>query len=125
MAVNVRWLDDTKTIIVLEYIGAWTWSELFQARATAAEMRGSWDGKLPSIQDLTNGQLLPKDIFSNAHRVTATMPENSLIVLVGTNALARAVLETLRRLDRGGQQHYRIAATVDEAAALIKAELNL
>ncbi len=125
MPINVRWLDDTKTIIVLEYVGAWTWDELFKARTTAAERRGSWDAPLPSIQDLTRGQFLPKDIFSNAHRVTATMPENSFIVLVGANALARAVLETLRRLGRGRQQKYHIAATVDDAAALIKAELNL
>ena len=125
MPINVRWLDDTKTIIVLEYVGAWTWDELFRARSAAAEMRGSWDAPLPSIQDLTRGQFLPKDIFANAHRVSATMPENSFIVLVGANTLARAVLETLRRLGRGRQQQYHTAATVEEAATLIRAELNL
>ena len=119
VTVNLSWLDEEHTIFLFEYIGSWTWDELYQAMDQAFAM-GTVGIGIASIHDLSRGNTVPANPFQHARHLSVTLPDNPIMVIVGANVVVLAILDLLRRILHTMNGRYFTAASKDEAVALIR-----
>lgn len=120
MAVKVGWVDEEAKILCFEYIGAWTWDEIYKAVTDAERWTTSHLAGIYVIHDFTNGQGIPRDALLHGQRLAGDLADDALVVIVGSGTLGRFMLDILRRLSPSFKEKYQTAATVHEAVALIQ-----
>ena len=122
MSIQVRWADSQQTIVLYQYADNWTWAEVYEAMTESKRLLDGDFKDVFFIHDFTNGQTVPKDVFTHGRRFIFEMPENTIVALVGTALLGRMLIDVLSRFSPKFKQQYRLAETVDEAIALIEHE---
>lgn len=120
MPITVRWADVEQSIIVYDYLGSWTWDDLYNAIRTVEEWTNDKQRVVPIIHNLTNGRMIPKDALFHSQRLVGQLPEGAVAVVVGAGTFARIIIETLRHLNRGFDEQYKTANTLEEAVELLK-----
>ena len=121
MTIDLRWIDEEHSGFIFEYLGTWTWNELYQASQTAVAW-GTGRQNVPSIHDLSQSHTFPEDALFHGRHLSFGLPDNPIMVIVGANPFVLAMIDLLRRLSRSIERQYFTAASVDEAIALIKNE---
>ena len=86
MAVDVKWLDDSKTAILREFEGSWTWNEFYASQKEAAAMLNSVKYEVPQIFDFSQAAVIPANALSHIRDSDNNMPENRGASIVVTQS---------------------------------------
>lgn len=120
MAVEVRWLNPEKTVILFVYIHPWSWDDLADAREQRDRLMNEVEHPVTVIIDLSASRQLPPNIFAGIRRVWEKKHAKSgKIILVGANPLIRSASDVLMRLTPGMLPHVRMTKTLEEAYELL------
>ncbi len=120
MPVLISWDDDDRTTIRYDYDGKWTWEEVYTANDEVTALMHEVEHPVSIIHDLTRSAGLPSGALTHAHRFTAGLPENwDISVVVGSGTFTEALLNIFSRVYKTLGEHYKTAATLEEARAII------
>lgn len=99
MAIDTRWDNKKKTVILLEFESEWNWEELEAAVHQADQFIGSVEHFVDLIIDL-EGTAIPRDILTAAKTLLASgeaRPNEGVRVVVGANGAIRTIYQTIQK----------------------------
>jgi hypothetical protein len=99
MAINTRWDNKTKSVVLLEFETEWSWAELEEAVQKADALIGSVENFVDLIIDL-EGTSIPKDIVNAAKTLLASgeaRPNEGARVVVGANGAMKTIYQAIQR----------------------------
>lgn len=123
MPVTMRWLDDERRIYLAEYIGAWTWHELFQQTHCAEREFDTLDYVVHVIHDFTRTTQYPPNILSQSVSLARNMhPNTGIGVLVGTGNFFHTLLNIMSNVYEATfhENLFKVAHNIDEARDLLQ-----
>jgi hypothetical protein len=117
----MRFLNDEKTIMLAEYIGAWTWDEFFPARDAANAQFDELDHDVTIIHDWSQQKGLPANALSNSRRLLEKQhPHTGQHIFVGVNPLFLSIFGVFVKIYKPATRFPMIfALNVEEAVKLI------
>lgn len=122
MPITVTWIDDAHTLLMLRYVGAWTWPDYLESKKRLAHMAAQVNHPIDIISYAEPDSLHPPTgMIANLTQGLSMLPANTNIMVVVKDHLfmntAASVLPSVRKLDP------RITSvnTLAEAYALIEA----
>lgn len=126
MTVQVQWYDESQTILHYQYIGNYTWEEVYTAVDAGYKLAESVQHTVGSIIDMTAAGAIPKGALTHGRQLNKRVHSNVVMqVTVGTGTFIRTMSETFNKLYGmvGGQVSTFFADSVDEAQEMIKDKL--
>lgn len=124
MAINTRWDDKKKSIVLLEFETEWSWADLEEAIQKADALIGSVENFVDLIIDL-EGTSIPKDIMSAAKALLASgeaRPNEGARVVVGANGAMKTIYQALQKTLNTAVDGREIlfAPSISDARAIIR-----
>jgi len=120
MGVSIRWLDDSKIVLSLEFESPWTWEEFSNASEQVNTMLDTLDHVADVIIDFRKSKGLPAGFLSQARKMgSKSHPKRGIVVIVGANRFIQVAVDTVRAVYRQIVKNIQIADTVEEAQALL------
>lgn len=122
MAVNMYWHNAEKDIFIAEYVGRWTWDELFQARAAANVEFDTVTHKVDVIHDWRNSLDFPPNMLGQTRNLMPRMhPNTGNNIMVGTSPLFQAMWKAFSAAYAAlvKNRRFYVVNTMDEAHKLI------
>jgi hypothetical protein len=121
VSIQIRWFDDEKRILLYEFVGVWTWEDLYAVLKQATEMSLSVNHPVDAIVDLTRNGSTPMGALLNLRQITSweTVTWNTA-VLIGANVITRGVVATFRGLYPRSGARVHTANSFPEAVEIIE-----
>jgi hypothetical protein len=123
MTVTTQWFDDEHTIILTEFIGNWTFEELWTVYNNALGMVKSVDHKVDCIVDMSRSSpALPSGSLIQLKRIADYQhPQTGITVYVKANKLMKAITKVFWLFYRSSAEKYpfEFARSVAEAHAIL------
>lgn len=120
MPVTVVWDDDAHTAVRYDYIGKWTWEDVYAVAKEANTMVASVPYSVSIIHNMTESAGMPSGALTHARRITMSIPENwDVSVVVGSGAFTESLLSIFSKVYKKLGDHYKTAQSLDQARALI------
>lgn len=118
-SIEVRWMDDEKSILLYEIREAWTLEQFFKLARQISLMSSAAQHQINLIGYIDPRLPLPSGNFLSSARIALGMfPYNiDLFVTVGGHHYIVTVMEMFSRTIK--KPHIKLAATVEEALNLI------
>lgn len=124
MAIQVRWDDDTHSIIYCEFGVTWTLEEYQRHVDDILGLVTSVKHPVYQIHDFANSRVPPRQWLTAGRYVeTHSTPQTVFSVVVGANSYVKILLNVAQRLFLRNIPVY-MADTKQEAYALINAHQN-
>lgn len=124
MTISARWFDEEHTIILTEFIGSWTWDELWTAYRQILKMADTVDGKVDNIVDLTHSfPLPPPGALTQLRKVAEYQhPNTGITVYVKASLMMRGIATLFWKYfpDSAEKYPFEFAKTRAEAHARLK-----
>lgn len=122
MGINSSWDNDEKTIILMEFEGQWTWTDVQNVGTRHNQMIDEVTHPVDFIVDFSKSQHVPPGFLQHTRRVlSGAHPRSRAVILVGMNPLMRAGFDMMFRtyslLLRS--RMFKMAKSVDEARQLL------
>lgn len=131
MGIELYWDNDEQTILLAEFDNHWTWDELHAILRTVKKITAERTEKIGAIVDLSNGLRLPggallsKETFDNFKKILKMGDEGKgPVVVVGLNAMVKAVYDAVAKLDPKATDDVSFAKTQDEARRILRQRLT-
>lgn len=126
MSIKVKWDNAEKMILRYNFEGDWTWQELDMMWRQSEQMVEGLTERYDVILDVRQMNGIPRNALQVIRdQFEVHSPNGGLTVLVGANALMRAILDVLTRIKPQGFGHYRCASTLEEAYQLIASHIRV
>lgn len=120
MAVTSGWYDDEQTIMLYTFTGAWTWEELYPAYQQAIQMENSVPYRVYVILDMRQSRRIPPAALTHLKSITDHQPDNlGVSVFVTTDRFSHALYEMGSKLYSRIRDYFEVAATLEDALAII------
>jgi hypothetical protein len=122
MTVSVKWDNDSRTIITVEFATHWTWDELYAALDEVNLMIDKLDYVVDVIEDWRLSPRLPVSAFAHARNLVRKMhPRLGTIIYVGMNAIVRALWNGAIKVypHMLGERKFLMTETMDQARTLL------
>ncbi len=122
MGITVQWDDDSKTVIRLDFMGKWTWTELHEANAAMGKMVKDVSTRIDLITDLSTSHILPEGALSQARSITMREKmDMGIIVAVRAGKFIEILYGMFQQLygKRSGFPDTFFVNSLEEARALI------
>ncbi len=123
MPVNFSWDNPEHTIVRYDFVGKWTWEELY------ATMYESWAeiDKLPymveSISDFSKVNNVPPSAMTHLRSLSQNRPENTgTMVFVGANSYLTLMFQTFSKIFQTTlrrEMNIQAAKTLEEARTIL------
>jgi hypothetical protein len=123
MSVQFSWDNPENTIVRYDFVGKWTWEELYET------FYQSWDeiAKLPytvdSISDFSRTSNAPPSVMTHVRKLSQNRPENTgIMVIVDANNFLSMMLQTFSKLLQSTlrrELNIQAVKTLAEARALL------
>ncbi len=123
MAVQIRWLDDDKRIVIQTYQGDWTIKDFMLTVNRTYRLLETVDYPVDVITDFTKSARGPVHLQNlGRHMEKHTSANQRLIIFVGANQYIRTMGAIAKRVSPGTPFiHY--VQTLDEAQTFIQSHL--
>jgi hypothetical protein len=118
MTVNIEWDNEEKTVVRMEMVGKWTWTEAYEGSQKGYAMLETVDYVVNIIIDLRRSSGLPMLALTHARNMIARRhPRTGLTVFIGVNALFLMLWRTFKSAypKISATSDFTFAATIDEA----------
>ena len=123
MPVSFTWGDPEKRIARYEFVGKWTWEELYTVFHASWNEVVQLDHIVDSISDMTQTNSIPPSAMTHVRSLAQNRPQNTgLMILVGANTYLTMAMQTFRKLYEGTLKRdldMVFAKSLDEAHAII------
>jgi hypothetical protein len=120
MPVIADWIDNEESIALIDYNGAWLWSEAVPANLRVAEMIASKPYRCDIIGNFRSGAMESiRPAFDYARKILAQMPGNLGMIVVVTNPVISMLASVYKSLDPKMGAKLHTAATVEQARGII------
>ena len=123
MAINTRWDNKKKSVVLLEFETEWSWGELEEAVQKADALIGSVENFVDLIIDL-EGTSIPKDVMNAAKTLLASgeaRPNEGARVVVGANGAMKTIYQTIQKtFSSAGDREILFAPSLSDARAIIR-----
>lgn len=123
MAIQTTWDNDECTIIRVDILGEWTWSDLHEALTQAVVLLDEQAcTQADLIVDVSRVTKIPALALPNVRSLAQRRdPRMSTTVLVGMSDVMRTLLNAFLQVYNavGRKEHYFLVKTVEEARAQI------
>ena len=124
MSITIAWDNQDKTILKGTVAPPFTWEELFDQWDIAAEMIRSMPHPVHLIVISQSTGFPPGNALAQLNRISTNVPQNlGLAIMVTTNRFIALINSTLFKLSPRFSRRGRVASSLDEAYALIAAEV--
>jgi hypothetical protein len=121
MAIQVSWLDESKTVLIAHYAGEWTMSDYFRFVDEREAMIMAQPHLVHIIYDYTDSNSTPKDLLAGAQYANKHMPRNQgLVVFLKANAVIKAFTLMAKRTGLPVTRYVYTAESKEEALSLIE-----
>jgi hypothetical protein len=112
-------LQEDGHVLYIKFADPWNLSDLEQAYNTEIGLRDNATFKLHTLLDVTQMRQIPPGFLAVAKRTPSfSHPRRGDLVVIGANAFARVLGETLMRITRASQ--IKFFNTPDEGRAYLK-----
>lgn len=122
MSIQIRWFDDTKRIVLWEFVGQWTLDELHTIYTKSHNMCLEVpEHTVNALVDMTRSpDTIPSSIFSSltARRRTEA-PNFGMVVIVSNSTLIKVFVNIMDRMP-SLHEHFKIVLTREEGLAFIE-----
>ena len=122
MPITLKWDNEEKTIIRIDFVGEFTWDDINAIAHEEQVLLDSVEHKADFIVDLEK-VILPKDTLANFSKIVSTPiimhPNAGLIVVIGTNRFVEAILNIFGSVYKQGEKIVTVAS-LEEAYKAIK-----
>lgn len=125
MPVEMQWYNPEKTIYHAQYIGNWTWDELYRALENANRDFDTVKHKVDVLQDWSRCGKFPPNIVSNSRNLIDKMhPNAGISMMVGGSMLLKSLWQVFSQLNTftTGKRTFLFANTLEEAVHIIEIE---
>lgn len=121
MPIEVDWDDTDHTTLLYTYHGRWNWDDVTAAAAMALALCADSTGPIAAIVDMRDAESLPNRVFAEGTPLTASVPQESVRVIVGGDPTLRAIKDILARLPgaRLSSSKLDFADTLEEAREIV------
>jgi len=124
MPVSIRQENEGR-IVVWVFEGSWTWEEYYEKRTAVNEAIEATPHPVDMIIDMSNSQLLPKNLMTHAGSAARNAPDNlRKTVFVGSNMILRTFFKMFSQLygvlKSGKELDFMMVASLDEAYAALR-----
>ena len=125
MAIQVSWMDESKTVLVARFTGEWTMSDYFRFVDEREVMIMAQPHKVHIIYDYTESISNPKDLLAGAQYANKHMPNNQgIVVFLKANPVIKAFMLMAKRTGLPVTRYVYTAESKDEALLLIEKKAN-
>ncbi len=121
MPINIRWLDDTRRILLWEIEGRWTLDEMHEVYSRGTDMCLEVpENTVNALIDLAGSNAIPSNIFSALSTRTRTnAPNFDMSVIVSKNALVKVFIDIMNKMPVLHEQ-FKIVTTREAGLAFIE-----
>jgi hypothetical protein len=120
MPIDVRWDDEAKTIVRLDFVSPVSWEVFQDAMDRAAKLAESVDYRVDVLSIPGEVPMPPGSPVPQVQRAFKKLPRNvGLVIMLTSNAFARTIVSTVGSMYIG--KRYKAAENFDEAYRLIDA----
>jgi hypothetical protein len=124
VGVTVTWDNEERTRLRWDFEEKWTWDEYYQADQQARTMMEGVSYSIGGIVNLQKSTSLPPETLTHFRRIaTNPIPNISISVIVGANALVTAFYKIFRSLYGSAAEKFAFANTIEEARTFISHRL--
>ncbi|MBZ0281837.1 MAG: hypothetical protein K8L97_13945 [Anaerolineae bacterium] len=121
MSVQADWFDpEQKNIIRYEFVGSWTWDDLYAAMNQVNTLMASVDHTVYIIIDFRQGRGVPGGALTHMRSSTMRAADNwGGGVFLGINTFLQALVSTFIKVYPRLGDRYHTAKTLEEALTII------
>lgn len=120
MPISITWDDEAQSVLRLTYESRWTWDEFYEAFRLSGRYLRSADYEVSVINDVSGDTQPPQNLMGNLQTCLESLAPNvGLIVFVGDDLYAAAVVEVMRGMYPLHTGNWHATETLDDARALI------
>jgi hypothetical protein len=120
MPIDVRWDDEAKTIVRLDFIAPVSWDMFQDAIDRAAKLAESVNYRVDVLSIPGEVPMPPGSPVPQVQRAFKKLPRNvGFVVMLTSNAFARTIVSTVGGMYIG--KRFKAAESIDEAYRLINA----
>jgi hypothetical protein len=121
MPVNVKWMDDAKTILMYECQDEWTWEEAWDAFDIGHPMLEASPHVVDVIIDFMTSEGMPQGARGQIRELTDRAAENwGLCIVTGEDAMAQQIMFTLSKIFPKLGERFRMVKNREAALELIQ-----
>jgi hypothetical protein len=122
MPIDLRWADESHSILIQMPIGKWTWEDFYTANNSITDRFNESAAKVDVIMDWSQTQHWPlntivhgRNLLKNAH------PKQDITVFVGMNMVLSGMFKTFMQLNDAALKDMTIlvANNVDDGLVLL------
>jgi hypothetical protein len=118
MSIHVNWYDRSQTIIHIELVDAWDWTDYHQVILDCVDMLHSVPHQVNFIGDIRQSDPLPGGALQEVRRSLPRLPHNWGITAVVPHTLfLQTVLLTFQRIYPNYAHRFFLSHTIEEALA--------
>jgi len=121
MPATYQWFDDSKTIMIEEFSGQWTWNDFTDCIKGATDLIREVDHDVIAIADYTETKMMPVSGASLkiARDVMNYAPDNWRgVIIVTNNRLIRSMVSLFQNANRTFGDKVYLEPTRDDAVRL-------
>jgi hypothetical protein len=116
MPIEVSWLNDDQSVILLVFPQRWTWREFHDAKMTADGMMDMVEHDCALILTGPPNVVMPENVLTNARAmIDQKHPRAQVLVIVAPNRFVHALVNMLLRLSSEASRSARIVASMEAA----------
>lgn len=121
MPVIADWIDEDETIVLIDYRGAWLWSEAVAANLRVAEMVAAKPYRCDMIGNFRSGAMESvRPALDYGRKILGTMPGNLTMIVVVTNPVISMLASVYKSLDPKWGAKIHTAMSLDQARDMIE-----
>lgn len=121
MSVQVDWFDaEKKDIVRYEFVGTWTWDDLYAAMNEVNNLLATVDHMVYVIVDFRQGRGVPGGALTHMRSGTMRAADNwGGGVFLGINSFLQALVNTFIKMYPRLGERYHTASSLEEALMII------
>lgn len=123
MPVHFSWDNPEKTIVRYDFVGKWTWEELYETFYQSWDEISKLSYMVDSISDFSRTSNAPPSVMTHVRKLSQNRPENTgTMVIVDANNFLTMMLQTFSKLLHSTlrrEMNIQAVKTLEEGRALL------
>jgi hypothetical protein len=121
MSIAIRWNDEAKSAVFLEYEAPWTWDDLYESIDSSKAMMSESEQAQVDIIVHMKDAYLPKGGSLNMHGMSAIRnphPKLRYIIVITENTFIRTLMSVSSKVSPQVAERYVVVRNIEEALRL-------
>lgn len=123
MPITVCWDDAERSVLRFDYVGRWTWEELYSAVTEANGLMDTVDHPVTHLIDLTQNGGVPSNLINHVQQLASLTHRNfEMTIIIGADRFIHMLGDLCFRLagSRVDRSRYHWAESLDQARFMVQ-----